>query len=104
MAFEYHKPRPLTICAKADISIQGSNTHYCSPRTYLENIQEYATVEIALFEKSGAWIQPRESALLQDFKGLSELIENYEEDNSAVGCNVPINLVNDLVTYLNQQS
>jgi hypothetical protein len=102
MAFEYHEVRPLTICAKADISIQGSNTHYCSPRTYLENIQEYSTVEIALFDKSGKWIQPRECALLQDFKGLSELIESYEKGYTAVGYNIPINLVNDLVTYLNQ--
>lgn len=102
MAFEYHEVRPLTICAKADISIQGSNTHYCSPRTYLENIQEYSTVEIALFDKSGNWIQPRECALLQDFKGLSELIKSYEKGYTAVGYNIPINLVNDLVTYLNQ--
>ena len=102
MTFEYHDSRPLIKCAKADISIQASNTHYCSPRTYLENIQEYNDVEIALFDKEGDWIQPRECALLEDFKGLSELIESYEEGAFAVGCNVPINLVNDLVTYLNQ--
>ena len=102
MSFEYHEARPLLICTKANISIQGSSSHYCSPRAYLDNIQEYDNVEIALFEKSGDWIQPRDCDLLENFKGLTELIENYEEGHTAVGYHIPINLVNDLVTYLNK--
>lgn len=37
------------------LSIQGSRTHYCSPRTVLDDLRDYERVEIALMDgkKSG---------------------------------------------------
>ena len=97
----HHEPRPLTKCLKADISIQGSSTHYCTPREYLTNIQDYQAVEIALFDKNNEWINPHESIILTDFPQLKELLENYEDGDCPVGYYVPIQVVNNLVDYLN---
>lgn len=97
----YFEPRPLTKCLKADISIQASSTHYCTPRSYLPNIQDYQEVEIALFNKDGDWINPSTSPTMEDFPQLQELLYNYESGECPVGAYVSINIVNALVDYLN---
>ena len=97
----YFEPRPLTECLKADISIQGSATHYCYPRTNLPNIQDYQEVEIAMFTKDGEWIDPSKSPVMENFPQLQELLEDYESGECPVGAYVPIEIVNALVDYLN---
>ena len=96
----YFEPRPLTKCLKADISIQGGPTFYCTPRTNLPNIQDYQEVEIAMFTKDGKWIDPSNSPVMTDFPQLQELLEHYEPGECPVGAYVPIEIVNALVNYL----
>ena len=92
--------RPLIKLNKLDISVQASKYHYCTPREDFDDINEYAEVEIALFNKDGGWAQPRTEPLLADFNQLTELIEHYETGDTAVGYYVPIELVNNLIEYL----
>lgn len=92
--------RPLMKLNKLDISVQASKYHYCTPREDFDDINEYAEVEIALFNKDGDWVQPRTEPLLADFNQLAELIEHYETGGTAVGAYVPIELVNNLIEYL----
>ena len=90
--------RPLIKLNKLDISVQASKYHYCTPREDFDDINEYAKVEIALFNKDGGWVQPRTEPLLADFNQLAELIEQYETGDTAVGYYVPIELVNKVFT------
>ncbi len=98
----YFETRPFIKCLKANISIQASSTHYSTPRSYLPNIQDYQEVEIALFDKDDEWINPHESDILSEFPALQELLNHYENDTCPVGAYVPINIVNALVDYLNE--
>jgi len=98
----YSKPRPLTKCLRADISIQGSEFNYSTPREYLNNIQDYKEVEIVLFSKEGKWLHPDDDSVFKKFSQLEELVSSYENGPAAVGGYIPIDLVNDLVDYLNQ--
>lgn len=93
--------RPLMKLNKLDISVQASSFHYCIPSKDFPELDAYTAVEIALFDKDGNWIQPRTEPLLADFPELTELCEQYEEGNRAVGYYVPMKLVNQLIKYLN---
>ena len=97
-----HNLRPLRKLNKANISIQGSEHHYSIPRAYLDNLEDYKALEIALFTKNNVWINPRKSIIMRSYPNLQELLEYYEEDNNPVGHYVPLHLVMDLIKWLNK--
>ena len=98
----YREPNPLTSGTSFDISIQASACHYSTPREDLPNMSDYTEVEIALFTKEGDWINPYTSQLIADFPRLEELLESYEDSNeTAVGYYIPVDLVQDLVAFAN---
>ena len=86
---------------KYKMSVQGSNGHYCSPRTTLP-IEDYAHMELALFNKKG-WLHITRSSVLKAFPRYNELIERADGVNSSttVFGYVPVDLLNDLYVYLN---
>lgn len=90
-----HKSIPI---GNFRISIQASEHHYCTPRETLP-LEQYETVEIAIFE-GGKWIQPHTDERFKTFGRLSELLEQYEHGEVAVGAFVPVDLVQDLCNYL----
>jgi len=94
--------RPLNELKKANISIQGSEYHYSTPRIYLDNIADYEALEIALFTKNNVWINPRTSLVMKPYPKLSKLLEYYEKESDPVGCQVPTDLVLDLVKWLDK--
>ena len=96
----YRKNREAIEFAKATISIQGSETHYSTPRVYLDNIEEYEALEIAMWLPTGEWINPHTDELFKDFVDLEELKEHYGEGDSEVGFNVPIEVVRNLLKFL----
>lgn len=83
------------------ISIQASDSHYCTPRRTLENLEEYDTMEIAIFQ-NGEWVQPRNDEKFQQFPRYEELVDHYEEGDCAVGGFVPVDLIQDLYDYLSK--
>jgi len=86
---------------KYKMSVQGSTTHYCSPRTTLP-IEDYALMELALFNKKG-WLHITRSKTLKAFPRYNELLERADGVNSSapVFGYVPVDLLNDLYVYLN---
>lgn len=93
--------RPIIETPKYDLSVQASKYHYCTPREDLKDINSYITVEVALFNKTGNWVQPREEEILQQFPEITDLLEHWEDcDTNFIG-QVPIKLVNRFITYLN---
>lgn len=93
--------RPQVIAGDYKISIQGSSSNYSNPRQYLENIEDYIQVEIAIF-KGKVWVQPREDELIKNFSRYDELIDVYEYGCTAVGAYVDYKLVKELITYLKE--
>ena len=43
---------------KFRVSVQASDGHYCSPRTTLDNPNDYKLFEVAIF-RHGQWVLPR---------------------------------------------
>lgn len=82
------------------ISIQGSQNHYCEPRATLP-IDNYSEMEIAIFE-GDKWVQPHTDERFKNFSRLSELLDRYEEGGKAVGGYVSVDLIQDLCNYLEQ--
>lgn len=83
------------------MSVQGSTTHYCSPRI-TEAIENYNCMELALFNKKG-WLHITRSSVLRNFPRYNELLERADGVNSSapVFGYVPMDLLNDLYVYLN---
>ena len=79
------------------LSIQGSFSHYCSPRKSIR-IDKYETMEIALFTKEGNWVNytqlkafPKYKELLKYADGLGEItVYGY----------VPVTLIEELYLFL----
>ena len=86
---------------KYKMSVQGSNGHYCSPRKTLP-VEDYADMELALFNKKG-WLHITRSSVLKAFPRYNELLERADGVNSSapVFVYVPVDLLNDLYVYLN---
>ena len=97
-----HNLRPLRKLNKANISIQGSEHHYSIPRAYLDNLEDYKALEIALFTKDNKWIDPHKSTIMESYPDLQELLEHYEEGTNPVGYYVPLHLVMSLIKWLNK--
>jgi hypothetical protein len=83
------------------MSVQGSTTHYCSPRI-TEAIENYNCMELALFNKKG-WLHITRSSVIKNFPRYNELLERADGVNSGapVFGYVPMDLLNDLYVYLN---
>jgi len=88
-------------CGKYSMSVQGSTTHYCAPRITLP-VEDYALMELALFNKKG-WLNITRSKILKAFPRYNELLERADGVNSSapVFGYVPVDLLNDLYVYLN---
>lgn len=86
---------------KYKMSVQGSTTHYCSPRKTLP-VEDYELMELALFNKKG-WLHITRSDVLKAFPRYNELLERADGVNSSapVFGYVPVDLLNDLYVYLN---
>ena len=82
-----------------NMSVQGSSTHYCTPRESIL-IDYYLNLELAIFNKKG-WFDATKSSVLKGFGRYSELIERYEcMGKNSVFSYVPTDLINDLYLYL----
>jgi hypothetical protein len=96
------------------MSVQGSTIHYCSPRTTLP-VEDYALMELALFNKKG-WLHITRSSVLKAFPRYNELLKRTivvrticlhhlsqasVNSSSPVFGYVPVDLLNDLYVYLN---
>jgi len=82
------------------MSIQGSNSHYCTPRETLHPLL-YFTMEIALLNKKG-WLHITRSKVIKNFPRYRELLSYADGVNSEypVFGYVPVGLINDLYLYL----
>lgn len=92
--------RPKIELKEFNLSVQASKGHYCKPREYLEDINKYTSVEIAIFDKDGNWVKPRDNKKLMEFPRIVELLNYYESGDIAVGVFVPIGIVEELIEYL----
>ena len=84
------------------LSIQGSNTHYCTPRQSLP-VDIYSSMELAIINKKGSLVSINRSNLIRKFSRYSELVERAYSLNSkaTVYGYVPVDLINDLYCFLN---
>ena len=84
------------------LSIQGSSTHYCTPRQALP-VDIYSSMELAIINKKGSMVSINRSKLLKQFKRYSELVDRADCLNSkaTVYGYVPVDLLNDLFCFLN---
>ena len=87
------------IAGDFELSIQGSNIHYCEPKEIVDASQ-YKSLEMAIFKSSGEWVQAREESVLKDFPRIDELIGCTEEGESPISSYVPANLIQDLYAFL----
>lgn len=83
------------------LSVQGSEASYCMPRRTL-NLDDYSSMEIAIFNIKGAFININRSSVIKKFKRYDELLERADAINSKypVYGYVPIDLINDLYLFL----
>jgi hypothetical protein len=86
------------------LSIQGSNTHYCTPRQTLP-VDMYSSMELAIINKTGSMVSINRSKLFRKFIRYTELIECADSLNSkaTVYAYVSVDLLNDLYCFLNER-
>ena len=84
------------------LSIQGSNTHYCTPKQSLP-VDIYSSMELAIINKKGSMVSINRSKLIRKFSRYAELVERAEGLNSKVTFYgfVSVDLLNDLYCFLN---
>lgn len=97
----FRENRPTIKAGDYELSIQGSKFHYSTPKTYLDNIQEYEKVEL-LISKDGEWVIPKEDEVIKKFPRYKELKKRYKNRFSVVGAYLSITLVNELIEYLKE--
>ena len=83
----------LKIDDKLSLSVQASESHYCTPRAYLP-LEEYEDFELALIYMGEL---TEDMSLIKDFPKYDELMEYF---NYGVFGFVPKDLIEDLYTYL----
>ncbi|MCY9198107.1 hypothetical protein MOE86_15620 [Bacillus atrophaeus] len=83
------------------LSVQGSITHYSTPRENI-HIDEYEAYEVTFLYPSffGTAYCRASSALTNDFKRLEELDKYFVEYDGYIAKNVPKELVLDLIRYI----
>jgi len=85
------------------MSMQGSRSHYCTPRRTLP-AQDYSSMELAIFDQKGDFLHINRSPIFKAFPRYQELIERVDTLNGecpAFGW-VPVDLLNDLYLYLSK--
>jgi hypothetical protein len=84
------------------LSIQGSNTHYCTPRQSLP-VDIYSSMELAIINRKGSMVSINRSKLFRQFERYNELAERADSLNSKVTIYgyVSVDLLNDLYCFLN---
>ena len=83
------------------LSIQGSNTHYCTPRKSLP-VDMYSEMELAIFNKKNSMVSINRSMVFRKFSRYSELIERADSlySKATVYGYVSVDLLNDLYCFL----
>lgn len=91
------------IIGDLEVSIQGSHTHSCTPKEILPSLNDYSSLEIAIFNDT-EWIHPT-NEIFKDFKQQNQLISLWEDQNNPthVGGFVPKALILELLTYLEEE-
>ena len=97
---------PLVVLNKASISVQAGKWVYSTPREDRESIEDYSQVEIALFSngENSKRLHPS-MKLFEGFGRRDELLmnyEEYEEDEYPIGWCIPVDLVVELMDYLDE--
>ena len=87
------------IAGDFELSIQGSNTHYCEPKEVVDASQ-YKRLEMAIFKSSGEWVQVRKESILKDFPRIGELAACTQQGECPVSSYVPVDLIQDLYIFL----
>ena len=83
-------------CSKdIKLSVQGSFTHYSTPRKSLSDFNLYEDVEVCIMR--GSYCVPPSDKMLADFSRLEELKEHWGYD---IYTYVPVDLVEDLMWFL----
>lgn len=80
--------RPAETYGDIELSVQGSPSHYCSPREYLPNLGDYSMVEIAFFYK-GKRVHP-------SVAGIDGFDDLFEKGRGPVAGYVPLAKVEEL--------
>lgn len=93
---DYFRMFKVVKCGSFQISIQGSQFHYCYPREKLSP-KEYSKMEIAIFDSEGHWILPRSDNRLKH-KEWADLFEDSKV-NSVAGY-VPVELIDTVISDL----
>ena len=86
----------VIIAGNYKLSIQGSNSYYCSPRKALK-VTKYSLMEIAIFNNDETWSSVN-NAKFNSFKRIEELRERGDGD--MVCGYVPVDLIEDFYQYL----
>ncbi len=86
------------------ISIKTGYFYRSVPKKFTVNIVDYTHMEIAIFDNHHNWVQPREDEYISNYNNINMLLECYEEGEIAVGNYVPIELIQDLVNYLEKST
>jgi len=83
---------PLVV-GKFTLSIQASNSHYCTPRQELLNAGDYSAFEVAIFE-GDSWINPTNDERFESLE--SDLKGRWDSSEHSVGAYIPAELVQRL--------
>ena len=78
------------------LSIQGSGTHYCTPRQVVP-FNRYSSMEVAVYNKSGELMNINRSSVIRAFPKFKDL--SRCSDGQVLGY-VPTELINELYLYL----
>lgn len=84
-----------------NLSIQGSQGHYCSPRETI-NPKEYMSMEMAVIV-DGEWVNLENDHLFDDFDKVEDF-KIYEGGTEGLYGFIPVELIEDLYQYLKFKS
>lgn len=93
---EYFRLYEGIVIGEYTLSIQGSKSHYCSPRSTIP-VESYNQLEIAFWKDGREFIDASESNELKDFPRLDELMDRF---NGGVYGYVDVDLIQDLYLYI----
>lgn len=102
-AFSTHRYRMLKAIKAGNyyLSVQGSSSHYCTPRESLP-VDLYTEMELAIFDENGSMVGINKDELLKQFERYDELVSHADGLNSIAPIYgyVPVDLLNDLYNFM----
>ncbi len=106
-SFGYGMFRPTVYAGRYRLSVQGSGTHYSSPRELYPSATQYVKMEVAIFGPHNEWVKLRDLPITDDLR--QRLSERWDSGETPVGGYVPVTLIQELVdvlcaAYLNEKS